>query len=147
MQFQVPQYIEVEDRIVGPLTLAQFLYLAFAFFLTFIGYFYLAPMLWIVCAVLAWAAAVALAFFKYNGRPLVALVRAGYRYLVAPRRYAREILSEPEQARTAGVLNRLRLLLETSTAPLLRREPPDNAIEVVRRATGNREIAKRVDYR
>ena len=28
MQFQVPQFIEVEDKIVGPLTFKQFIYLA-----------------------------------------------------------------------------------------------------------------------
>jgi len=28
MQYQVPQFIEIEDKIFGPLTLKQFLYLA-----------------------------------------------------------------------------------------------------------------------
>ncbi|TSC61742.1 MAG: SsrA-binding protein, partial [Parcubacteria group bacterium Athens0416_74] len=28
MQFQVPQFIEVEDKIVGPLTFKQFVFIA-----------------------------------------------------------------------------------------------------------------------
>ena len=28
MQFQVPQFIETEDKVVGPLTLRQFMYIA-----------------------------------------------------------------------------------------------------------------------
>ena len=28
MQFQVPQFIEIEDKIFGPLTFKQFIYLA-----------------------------------------------------------------------------------------------------------------------
>jgi len=39
MQYQVPQFIEVEDRIIGPLTLKQFLYLAFAGAILFVLWF------------------------------------------------------------------------------------------------------------
>ena len=36
MRFQVPQFIEVEDKIFGPLTLKQFIYLAGAGGLVFV---------------------------------------------------------------------------------------------------------------
>lgn len=69
MEFQVPQFIEVEDRIFGPLTLRQGLYLgggigaAIAIYL-YIPYKFLGIL--IGAPIVAFAAA--LAFYKINGR-------------------------------------------------------------------------------
>jgi hypothetical protein len=41
MRFQVPQFIEVEDKIFGPLTVKQFIYLAGGAGLVFILYHFL----------------------------------------------------------------------------------------------------------
>ncbi|GAH87221.1 unnamed protein product, partial [marine sediment metagenome] len=30
MQFQVPQYIDIEDKVIGPFTIKQFLYIVVA---------------------------------------------------------------------------------------------------------------------
>ena len=38
MHFQTPQFIEIEDKIFGPLTLKQFIYLAGAAGLSFTAY-------------------------------------------------------------------------------------------------------------
>ena len=38
MRFQTPQFIEIEDRIFGPLTLKQFIYLAGSAGLAFLFY-------------------------------------------------------------------------------------------------------------
>ena len=40
MQFQVPQFIDVENKIIGPLSLRQFLYLAGAGLISFMLFFY-----------------------------------------------------------------------------------------------------------
>lgn len=69
MEFQVPQFIEVEDRIFGPLTLKQGLYLgggigaAIAVYL-YIPYKFLGIL--IGAPIIAFAAA--LSFYKVNGR-------------------------------------------------------------------------------
>ncbi len=81
MRFQVPQFIEVEDKIFGQLTLRQFIYLAGGGGLAFlvyvlIGNFFLAiiPMLVIVVAVLA------LSFYRFNNRPFIDMVEAAVKY-------------------------------------------------------------------
>lgn len=156
MQFQVPQYIEVEDKIVGPLTITQFLYLASAFLFVFISYFFLTPWLWITAAVIAGSSATAFAFVKYNGRPLMAIAFAGFRYLWQPRAYAWQ--KDPSAARGRGFLARLGLQLDTFTAPsggrgtmsfpfFKRAITPEEKFEILRRVSGDRETARRIDYR
>ncbi|MDE2213097.1 MAG: PrgI family protein [Patescibacteria group bacterium] len=71
MQYQVPQFIEVEDKIFGPLTFKQFAYLAGAggaclIFFTFLPWWLaLWPSLPFV------ALGIALSFYKVNGRPFI----------------------------------------------------------------------------
>jgi hypothetical protein len=87
MQFNIPQFIDVEDKIIGPLTLKQFLYLAGAgVFLFFVWYF---SELWvfIIFAVPVGSFAIALAFVKINGRPLINYVAAFIAYIRKPRLY------------------------------------------------------------
>ncbi|PIR84182.1 hypothetical protein COU18_00300 [Candidatus Kaiserbacteria bacterium CG10_big_fil_rev_8_21_14_0_10_51_14] len=71
MQFQVPQFIEVEDKIFGPLTFKQFLYvgggLGASYILWRILPIYLAGPLILSVGGLA----AGLAFFRYNGRPFI----------------------------------------------------------------------------
>lgn len=71
MQFQVPQFIEVEDKIFGPLTFKQFIYLGggvgAAYILWRVFPVYIAGPLVIVVGGLA----AALAFFQFNGRPFI----------------------------------------------------------------------------
>ena len=76
MQFQVPQFIETEDKIVGPLTLKQFGYVGVAAFFIFVLRYVFSPLLWLLVSGILAAAAVGLAFTKVNGRPLIAFVAA-----------------------------------------------------------------------
>jgi len=72
MQFQVPQFIERETRIAGPLTFKQFLYLGGAGLSVFILYFYLAAqnfLLFLVLTVLLMFGALAFAFVNISGIP------------------------------------------------------------------------------
>ena len=71
MHAQVPQFIDIEDKIIGPFTLKQFGY--FAGGAIIIGIFYMLFKLYIVIifgipiAILS----AALAFYKINGRPFL----------------------------------------------------------------------------
>jgi len=78
MQFQVPQFIEVEDKIFGPFTFKQFVYLGGGLGAGYLIWrllpFYLA--IPIVSVVVGFAAA--LAFFNYNGRPFIVAVENAF---------------------------------------------------------------------
>jgi len=87
MQYQVPQFIELEDRIIGPLTLKQFLYLAFAGALLFVFWFLFAFYIWIIIALPITALAAAFAFLKINDRPFVYFFLAFIKYFTKPKLY------------------------------------------------------------
>jgi hypothetical protein len=80
MEYQVPQFIEIEDKIVGPLTLKQFIYVAGSAGLCIVFFFYL-PFLFAVLVALPVAAfGGALAFYRVNGKPFIEIVEAAFNY-------------------------------------------------------------------
>src|SRR5579863_7552446 len=86
-QYQVPQFIEVEDKIFGPLTLKQFIYLAGGAGLSLM-FFTLLPIylaLLFIIPVMAFAAS--LAFFKVNGRPFIVSVEHAFGYFFGTKLY------------------------------------------------------------
>ncbi len=87
MRFNVPQFIDVEDKIIGPLSLKQFfLVLAAALLLIILWYFF---KLWFVVVIglpLA-IAIVASIFIKVNGRPVSSLVAAWFNFSLNPKTY------------------------------------------------------------
>ena len=87
MMFQVPQFIDVEDRIVGPLTIKQFAYVAVGGFICFLLFFPLKIWLWGAIATPIMALTFAFAFVKYNGRSFPALFAAAFSYFWKPRAY------------------------------------------------------------
>lgn len=87
MQFQVPQFIETEDKIVGPLTLRQFIYLAVAGLLVFLSFFILQTWLWLIVVIVLGGASAALAFIQINGRPMLVFTMNAFTYLWEPHSY------------------------------------------------------------
>lgn len=87
MQFQVPQFIEVEDKIFGPLTFKQFVYLAggagIAYMLWRALPFYIAAPL----AILFAGIGLGLAFFQYNGQPFIQAMEHAFFYFVRTKLY------------------------------------------------------------
>lgn len=82
MEYQVPQFIEVEDKIIGPLTLKQFIYIAGAAGLCIVFFAYLQIILAIFLSLPVVALAVALAFYRLNGKPFIQVLEAGFNYYV-----------------------------------------------------------------
>ena len=80
MEYQVPQFIEVEDKIVGPLTLRQFIYIAGAVGLCVVFFFYVPTVFAFVLSALVVGFAAALAFYKVNGKPFIEVLEAGFNY-------------------------------------------------------------------
>lgn len=88
MRFQVPQFIEVEDKIFGPLTLKQFIYLAGGAGLSFVLYLVLGSLvLSFIPIVIVIGTSVALAFFKINSKPLINVVEAAFKYWTGSKLY------------------------------------------------------------
>jgi len=87
VQFQVPQFIETEDKIVGPLSLRQFFYVCGGVGLAALLYFILQFWIWVILAFIIVAATVALAFVKVQGRPLVNVLLSAFNFYWKPQTY------------------------------------------------------------
>jgi PrgI family protein len=87
MQFQVPQFIEVEDKIFGPLTFRQFVYIGggggLAYMLFRLLPFYISFPLIAGVGGLTFA----LAFAKFNGRPFIIAMENAFFFIIHPRLY------------------------------------------------------------
>lgn len=167
MQFQVPQFIDVAPKIVGPLTIKQFLYLAGAGVPIFLLFFVLQFWLWIIIAAILGSVALALAFLKINGQPIARVLIAAFNYFWEPRFYlwkraglptASKPVKPPREFFGMTPLKNLLLKITTSTAPIAKREKPSKLFfsafkfnkevyETFQKTTGEREKARRVDYR
>src|SRR3990167_2208172 len=67
-QFVVPQFIDVEDKIIGPVTVRQFLILLVAGLLVFIAYRLADFTLFVIMLALIGGLALTVAFVKINGQ-------------------------------------------------------------------------------
>lgn len=76
----MPQFIEVEDKIIGPLTLKQFIYVAGAAGLCVVFFFYLPMVAALLLSAPVVALALALAFYTMNGKPFIEVLEAGFNY-------------------------------------------------------------------
>ncbi len=87
MRYQVPQFIEVEDKIFGPLTFKQFIYLAGAGGICLI-FFTLLPLYFAVLCMLPFVAlGLALAFYTVNGRPFIVAIEHAFGYFFGHKLY------------------------------------------------------------
>ena len=86
-RFQVPQFIEVEDKLFGPLTLKQFIYVLGGTAITFILWVSLPIFLTILLGVPVMGFSIGLAFYKINGEPLITILSHGVQYLSRSRLY------------------------------------------------------------
>lgn len=87
MQFQVPQFIEVEDKIFGPLTFRQFIYLGGGLGACYILWRILPLFLAAPLIAAAGGLAGGLAFFQFNGRPLIVALENAFFFLVHGKLY------------------------------------------------------------
>ncbi len=87
MQFQVPQFIEVEDKIFGPLTFRQFIYIGGGVGLSYILYRVLPLLLALPLVMGVLGLAAALAFMQFNGRPFILAVENAFYFILHPRLY------------------------------------------------------------
>lgn len=163
--FQVPQFTEERAKIVGFLTLPQFLYIAGAGLIVFVAFRTLSFFLWLIVSAVVMALAVALAFVKVNGQPFPKLIGASIGYLWRPRTYTWQRAIE-EKTLDVSDIERIRTIrnnmsigeklksvaLAVSTGKLFsggdngKEEKKSDRFETVTYLTGEKRQARRVDY-
>lgn len=88
MRFQVPQFIEVEDKIFGPLTFKQFAYLIGGAGLCFVIYHFIGNLYISIIVMLPVAILSALlTFYKYNGKPFALVMESALKYYFGGKLY------------------------------------------------------------
>jgi hypothetical protein len=87
MQFKVPQFIDIEDKVFGPLTFKQFAYLAGGAGFGYLAFRWLPTLLAIIVGPALVAFALALAFFKYNEKPFIHVVESFVKFYTRSRLY------------------------------------------------------------
>ncbi len=87
MQFEVPQFIEIEDKIFGPLTWRQFLYVGGGGLMAFVLFISLPFILFLVIGAPIGLLALALAFYPINNRPFSHFLEAIWRFFSRSRQY------------------------------------------------------------
>lgn len=87
MQFKVPQFLDIEDKIFGPFTFREFIYLAGGAGLCFI-LFKTLGLLWGIVPMAAVAGfSLALAFYKPNNKPFLNMVESWFKYMIQDKLY------------------------------------------------------------
>ena len=87
MQYQVPQFIEVEDKIFGPLTLKQFIYIAGGGGVCLLLFSTLPFFFTILLGVPVMALSFGLAFYHVNNRPLIVVLEHAFSYYLGSKLY------------------------------------------------------------
>lgn len=98
MQFRVPQFIDMEDKVIGPLTLKQFGYVLGAGGLAFIIWTFIPIKFFAVLVIIPVSGLfLALAFVKYNNRSLEDLLESAFIYYTGAKIYT---WKQPEEMHT-----------------------------------------------
>ncbi len=91
MQFHVPQFIDVEDKLFGPFTFRQFVYMVGGLGLSYLVYkfFGIVIAIFLVPAILGLSAA--LTFVKINNKPFIQILEAWFKFNINKKLYGRNL--------------------------------------------------------
>ena len=103
MQFKVPQFLDIEDKIFGPFTFREFVYLAGGAGLCFVLYRLLGIWIGAVPIILVGGLALALTFYRPNDKPFIFMVESFIKYMFQNKLYIweRRKISRVEQSKDA----------------------------------------------
>lgn len=87
MRFEVPQFIEIEDKIFGPLTWKQFIYVAGGSGLAVVLFFFTPFLIFIILGLPVAAFTFILSFYPVNNRPFSLFLEAAVKYLKGTKLY------------------------------------------------------------
>src|SRR3989344_4636287 len=86
-QYQVPQFIDIEDKVFGPLTIKQFLYIAIGAVPVVLIYMFFKGWVLFVIGIPIAIFVAALTFYKPNGIPMPKVVRNFISYALSNKLY------------------------------------------------------------
>lgn len=170
MQYQVPQFIEVEDKIVGPFSFRQAIYIGVSLSISAALYFTIQTWLWAILSVFIVGGGFGMALVKVNGQPLSKLVRYMFEFYWKPQSYLwqPEVPNLPKNEDTIRQVVGPEMYLEKilsgfalknawqyvqtgnqnpQAAEKVPAKPVRERYQIFHRLTGDRMAAKRVDYR
>lgn len=87
MRYQVPQFIEFESKIIGPLTFKQFIYILGGLGGTYLIYKILGIFPGILLMIALWSLAGSLAFVKINNKDFVDVLSAAFSFYTKSKLY------------------------------------------------------------
>jgi len=87
MQFKVPQFLDIEDKIFGPFTFKEFVYLAGGAGLCFVLYKLLGLFFGAIPILAVAGLAIALARYRPNNKPFINMIEAGFTYFMQNKLY------------------------------------------------------------
>ena len=87
MQFKVPQFLEIEDKIFGPFTFKEFVYLVGGAGLCYILFKLLGFLLGAIPILFVAGLSIALTFYHPNGKPFINMIEAGIKYAMQNKLY------------------------------------------------------------
>jgi hypothetical protein len=87
MQFKVPQFIDIEDKLFGPFTFKQFAYLVGGVGIAFVLYKLLPIWISIFLIIPVLGLSALLVFYKVNEKPFIFVLQAGINYLLSSKLY------------------------------------------------------------
>lgn len=169
MQFQVPQFIETEDKIVGPLSLRQFIIVGAGAGVAGVLYFVIQTWLWLILAIILVGGAIGIAFIKIEGRSLPKIIMSAFNFYWSPQIYVWQpdhpVLPKatPHTERPLPPLVPVRKKVaagealhkhwedlqtgEKMSAGQFAEQKMNQRYQIFQRISGEREAARRVDYR
>ena len=106
MQYQVPQFIDTEDKIAGPFTIRQFLYICATGGVLFALYFVFQSFVFILFAIVVAGVGISLAFVKVNGQKLSKLAGLAFLFFWNPQLYLWQP-DQPKLPKTAETMHRI----------------------------------------
>ena len=129
MRFEVPQFIEVEDKIFGPFTWKQFVYLAGGAGAAFILFLFFPFFIALILAAPVAALVAALAFYPVNNRPFAIFLESVTTYFTKSRLYLWKKRENTPVANTPATSEELYTPPTQNTLASLSRKLEVNALE------------------
>ena len=100
-QFHVPQFIMIEDKVIGPFTIKQALYIGGGAVLIFVAWMFLEFFVFFPLAALIGLFVASLAFLKINGQPFPLVLKNAIFYTLRPRLYTWQKRTSTEKPKPA----------------------------------------------
>jgi hypothetical protein len=106
MQFSVPQFIEVEDKIFGPFTFKQFIFIVGGGGLSYFIYSVLPQKVALLAMLPVLGFSGALAFYKINDRPFIVVLESAFYYMIKGKLFLWKHVDKPreEQKKEDGTM-------------------------------------------